>query len=149
MLHLTSEEAARLARWARAAHPREACGVLIGELVGDDARVERAVRGANLDARAQELRRFELDPAVLVAADRAARASGRTIVGIWHTHPDRPARPSEADRRGVWKDWRSVIVSVSAQGAEHPRSWRLLHGRFVEEEVYASRATRNFVNGNG
>lgn len=150
MLLLASEEGARLARWALATHPHEACGVMIGEIEGDDARVRRVVRGENLRS-ADTLDRFELDPAALVAADRAARASGRIIVGVWHTHPDRPALPSEADRRGAWREWRALIVPVTVAGAGPPRAWRLLRDRFVEEGVsfYGSRTRRNFVNGNG
>ena len=31
-------------------------------------------------------------------ADQLARAEGLEIIGIWHSHPDHPARPSETDR---------------------------------------------------
>ena len=79
--------------------------------------------------------RFELDPRDLLSADLAARAEGREIVGIWHSHPDHPAEPSETDRLAAWPGWSYLIVQVTAQGAGAMRSWRLVGDRFVEEAL--------------
>jgi proteasome lid subunit RPN8/RPN11 len=128
---------ARLVRWARAGYPRETCGLLVGSSDATTTRVIAATRARNLDReRAHE--RFELDPRDLLATDRAARAEGRDIVGVWHSHPDHSAEPSDLDRRAAWNGWSYLIVAVTTCGASEMRSWRLAHDRFVEETLHRS-----------
>ncbi len=95
---------------SRAAHPHEACGLLFGTREGASLEVASASVAANVAA--EPRRRFEVDPAHLVAAQRAARHGGPAILGVWHSHPDGPARPSRADRAGVTDpDWVWIIVA--------------------------------------
>jgi len=56
-------------------------------------------------------------------------------VGIWHSHPDHPARPSETDRAAAWEGWSYLIASVTDAGLSELRSWRLSGERFLEEPV--------------
>ncbi|MGH8508908.1 MAG: Mov34/MPN/PAD-1 family protein, partial [Gammaproteobacteria bacterium] len=69
------------------------------------------------------------------AADRDARARGLEIVGVWHSHPDHPAEPSETDRAAAWEGWSYLIVSVARDGINAIRSWRRDAGQFYEEDV--------------
>ena len=55
----------------------------------------------NLSARAD---RFEIDAADHFAAQKAARANGRAIIGCYHSHPDGAANPSQTDRLGAAQD---------------------------------------------
>lgn len=119
---------------ARDAYPHEACGVLIGTPGALRAEVRRVTRARNLNvARARD--RYELDPLDLLAAEDAARAAGLEVLGIWHTHPDHPARPSETDRAAAWEGWSYVILAVDQGGAGDARSFRLSGERFHEEEL--------------
>lgn len=117
-----------------AGYPRERCGVLVGRATADAASVERVVEARNLNTR-RAADRYELDPQDLLAADYAARADRLDIVGIWHSHPDHPARPSETDRSAAWEGWSYLIASVTNAGVAELRSWRLTGGRFVEEPL--------------
>jgi len=124
----------RIQDWARAGYPSETCGVLIGRSGGEETEVEKVIAARNLNVeRARD--RYELDPAALLAADEAARDRGLEIIGIWHSHPDHPAVPSETDRAQAWHGWSYVIVSVSSGGVEDLRSWRLTGADFVEERI--------------
>ena len=80
----------------------------------------------------------EVDPRDHMAAEHEARALGLTVVGVWHSHPDHPAEPSETDRASAWEGWSYLIARVTAGGVEHIRSWRLAGERFVEEPVTSS-----------
>jgi len=133
-LRLSSALKARMQDWARAGYPSETCGILIGRCGGEEAEVEEVTAGRNLNVeRARD--RYELDPADLLAADEAARHRGLEIIGVWHSHPDHPAVPSETDRAQAWRGWSYVIVSVSRGGVEDLRSWRLNGSDFVEEMI--------------
>ena len=123
-----------LARWARAAYPDEACGCLLGLRSAGRVEVRHARLGTNTNTeRARD--RYELDPRDLLRADDEARALGLDVVGIWHSHPDHPAVPSETDRTGAWEGWSYVIVAVGSGGVSGIRAWRLSGDAFLEEEI--------------
>ena len=133
-LPLTLDEAQRasIRDAALAAYPHEACGLLVGR----DGEVEEVTIGRNLDdTRAHD--RYTLDPTHLLHVEDDAEQRGLSVLGVWHSHPDHPAIPSETDRAGAWANWSYVIVSVRAGLPDGLRSWRLLGKRFVEQEVVA------------
>lgn len=76
----------RILAEARAAFPRECCGLL----EGDGARIAAIHPTRNL---ATEPDRFEIDPAEQFRLLRA----GRRIVGCYHSHPGGLAEPSPRD----------------------------------------------------
>ena len=85
---------------ATAAHPREACGLLLGE----GGRITAARETANVHP--NPATHFEIDPQALIDAHRAARAGGAQIVGYFHSHPRGPAQPSATDRASAAGDGR-------------------------------------------
>lgn len=125
---------ARLAQWAREGYPRESCGLLLGHAGADGVRVDEVLQARNAVA-GTGYDRYELDPQDLLRADMRARERGRDIVGIWHTHPDHPAQPSPTDREQAWSGWSYLILSVTVEGVQAMRAWRLDGAGFVEEEV--------------
>lgn len=117
-------------------YPHETCGLLIGRQNAQQLEVEQVVGARNLNTeRAHD--RYEVDPEDFLCADRNARATGLEIVGVWHSHPDHPARPSETDRAAAWQGWSYIIASVTSTGIAELRSWRL-NGEQFEEEVILS-----------
>jgi len=123
-----------LATLARLRYPNEACGLLIGQRDGARHQVAAMREARNLN-RERACDRYELDPADYLAAELSARDAGQEIVGIWHTHPDHPARPSETDRAAAWPNWSYLILSVDAAKVAAVTSWRLDGEVFVEEEI--------------
>jgi len=104
-------------------YPDECCGLLIGKK-GENVQVCRIQRTKNLNKlRAHD--RYELDPAEHLAADRLARDLGETIVGFYHTHPDKPARPSQEDLACAFPIYSYVILSVKAGKPTDMTSWVL------------------------
>lgn len=103
----------------------EVCGLLLG----DGARVTAVQPCANVsDAPA---RRFELDPAALVAAWRAARNGGPRVIGHYHSHPTGDPRPSATDAAEAAADgaiW--IIVGAGEMAAWRAVEGGAVHGRF-------------------
>ena len=113
-LRLAPELRAALERWSRAAYPMEACGVLLGRRAGAELAIEDVTLARNLlaeSAPSAATHAFDLHPADLVLAEDRARAAGREVVGIWHSHPDGTAAPSAEDR-GLWNRWFQVLVGL-------------------------------------
>lgn len=88
---LTREIVRALVQEAARAHPFEACGLLLGR----GGMIARIAPCANVAP--DPARHFEIDPAALVAAHRAARQGGDAVIGCYHSHPTGIARPSATD----------------------------------------------------
>ena len=133
-LELTASSRATLVRLSEAAYPHEGCGVLIGVEQEGGVRVVEVTHANNLN-RERAHDRYELDPADLLSAELHAVEQNAEVIGIWHTHPDHPAEPSETDRQAAWEGWSYVIVSVESGRVARIRSWRLDRGTFYEEDI--------------
>ena len=80
-------------------------------------------------------KRYLLDPADFVHADREARGHGLDIVGIYHSHPDHPACPSETDLENAWAALAYLIVGVESGRAQEWRAWEYDGEDFDERSV--------------
>ncbi|MEJ7927628.1 M67 family metallopeptidase [Sphingobium sp. AN641] len=101
-------------RGQAAAQPTEICGLLLG--CGD--RIDAILPAGNVAP--DPARHFELDPAVLIGAHRAARQGGPAIVGHYHSHPSGVAVPSALDAASAAPD-EGIWMIVAAQDV---RIWR-------------------------
>jgi proteasome lid subunit RPN8/RPN11 len=111
---------------ARAGHPFEVCGVLLGRADAAGVAVVEAVAVENRERSAPRVR-YEIAPEDLLRLQREARAAGRDIAGFYHSHPDHPARPSETDRRmaaeGLSDGVVHMVVHVDGSGHAIPSAW--------------------------
>ncbi len=123
-----------LGRLAVLHHPQETCGLLVGRASDSLVEVVQFASARNLN-RERAHDRYLLDPEDFLRADREARREALEIVGIWHSHPDSPARPSSTDLRLAWAGYSYLIISTSGQAARDFRSWRLTDDHFEEERL--------------
>ena len=124
MVILKRTHLAEITRHLEESYPDEACGVLIGRREGDGYRVLEAspVPNASSD-RAGD--RYEMAPEALLAAERAARDSGRAVIGAFHSHPNGAGRPSPVDLERAWGEYCYLIVSVRGGEAAEWACWVL------------------------
>ena len=85
---LSSALHAQLLAHAASAHPLECCGLLLGS----DQEIETARPCANVAD--DPATGFEIDPAALIAAERAMRQGGKRLIGHYHSHPNGRSAPS-------------------------------------------------------
>lgn len=134
MLTITPAIKAFIEDHAVSSYPHECCGVLVGRVEGESRIAVEAARTGNLNTtRAHD--RFELDPKDYMRIDLAARKRGLDIVGIYHSHPDHPARPSETDLKAAWEGYSYVIVAVNKGKAGDFHSFELKAAEFHPEDV--------------
>jgi proteasome lid subunit RPN8/RPN11 len=110
-------------------YPLEACGLFSGT---PDGTVDKCHPVANV---ARSARLYEVEPRGLLLADREAEASGRQILGVFHSHTHTDARPSPTDvAQAPDPEWHYVVVSFRDV---HPsvRSWRIIGGKTLEEPI--------------
>ena len=104
---------------AEATYPEECCGLLIADgnkRVFDSIKMKNAYVGPKHD-------RYNIDPLELFKADRTISQKGLEIVGIYHSHPDYPAKLSQFDLEHSFSWYSYVIVSVPKGRADDTRSW--------------------------
>jgi len=109
---------------ARAALPDESCGLLIGTA----SCIETAHPARNLEASPT---RFLVDPRDHVVAQRSARANGRQVIGVYHSHPGAAASPSRRDlAEASYREYLYLIVGLVE--APDVRLFTLEAGNFRE-----------------
>ncbi len=102
MLIIGDEALQEMTAHAEGGYPHEVCGLLLGEVDAASSlrRVRQAKRARNLDLERAN-NRYELDPTDYLRIDAQARQRGLSVVGVYHSHPEHPARPSETDQVGA------------------------------------------------
>ena len=138
-MSITIYKAAYAAMFKHAAerYPEECCGVMLGH---DDTPSGRlVVETLAFDNKREEerQRRYLIEPADMLAAERTARARDMDVVGIYHSHPDHPSQASETDRVHAMPFWSYLIVSCLKGESVGAQCWRLRddRSRFDEEVV--------------
>jgi len=105
-------------------YPNEACGLLLGQLTDQGWHIDEAREVPNLNSE-RSADRFILDPEAYQAVDRELRGTGREIIGIFHSHPDCPAKPSPTDLANAWEGFAYIIVSTYEGHAVDTQCWTL------------------------
>lgn len=144
-----------IAEWAEKAYPNEGCGLLIGTF--DSSGGKKVVRLAPLS---NELLAKKGGSAPTLPAERQGQGAGKTeflmspdefnketlkaekegldVVGVIHTHPDHPPRPSKIDESQPFlAQWSNIIVSVQKGKTKEMKSWFRERDNepFVEEVI--------------
>jgi proteasome lid subunit RPN8/RPN11 len=110
------------------AYPFECCGALIGY----GGTVIDVLPLPNTTSEGPR-RRFLVSPDDYQAAEAAAASKGAELVGLYHSHPDHPARPSQYDLDHAWPFFSYLIVSVERGTPGAVTAWRLAEDRSAFE----------------
>jgi proteasome lid subunit RPN8/RPN11 len=135
MIHINKKALEIIKADAIASYPDECCGFMFGS----DRNEIRYVTDANAVVNVKEgdrRRRFLISPKDYMDAERYADANGVSLLGIYHSHPEHPAVPSEHDRIAAQPYFSYVILSIVKNGYAGIRSWRLNDESQFEEELF-------------
>ncbi len=120
---------------ARQAYPNECCGALLGR----EREASMAIPLPNATD-GEPRRRFLIAPEEYLRVERQARERRELLLGIYHSHPNHPARPSQYDLEHAWPNLDYVIMTVTDREVGAMTAWRIddTHSRFVEEAIVIS-----------
>lgn len=110
ILRLRSQQLRLLREEARKSHPIEACALLFGKLLDEEAIVTKIVVTPNV---LRSTVRFEADPQMILKAFEQAEHDGLQFIGLFHPHPA-PATPSAIDLRYMKLWGRAVWLILSS-----------------------------------
>lgn len=148
MLSLSPSQLHQLHCHAYDCYPEECCGLLLGHngqvtevrFMQNSWQSDFSKNSTNklIETRrdASRRNRFAIAPLEMLEAQKDARTKQLDIIGIYHSHPDHPAVPSEYDRAIAWAEYSYLIMAVTAKDVMGTRSWKLDGDRqFIEEQI--------------
>ena len=134
MLKLPSRYLQQIIAYAHQCYPEECCGLLIGQQQQTEKIVRQIYHTSNswgeectsdlFSQGGSKQNRFAIAPAELLQAQKAARSQNLSILGVYHSHPNAAAIPSEFDRAIAWPEYSYLIISLLQQNVE-ALSWQL------------------------
>jgi len=136
MLKIKESVVKQICEQAERGYPYEICGFLLGKIDFNTGlrEVSEAFQVENRNKeRAND--RFEIAPEDYTKVEDYAYQRGLDIVGIYHSHPDHPDRPSQTDLSFALPDMSYIIVSVDNGKAKSWKSWELKGSSFAQEDV--------------
>ena len=148
MIRLSQEHFQTIRTHAESIYPDECCGIILGYLASEGKIVVEVMPTENVwntEAAAEfpgerttesKRRQYTIAPEIMLKTQKEARDRSLNIIGIFHSHPDHPAIPSECDRLYAWQGYSYIIVSVQNGKAGELRSWSLDdHHQFQAEVI--------------
>jgi len=114
---------------AREGFPLEVCGIL----GGTDNTVSAMYRMANTDASNEH---FMMEPREQFRVVKELRAKGLSMLAIYHSHPETPARPSHEDIKLALTPLVSyVIISLAGPAEPAVKSYKIHAGNVEPEQI--------------
>lgn len=116
-------------------YPNEGAGFMLGRAADASIlSVEAVLPLENRREAEAQHDRYELAPRDFMWAELEAARRGLDLVGVFHSHPDHPAQPSEFDREHALPNFSYLITSVRGGRAADTRAWRLRDDRTAFDE---------------
>lgn len=116
MIYLKKSDYEKILEHAKSELPNEACGLIAGEISGEDKLIKKVYLLTNID-RSNE--HFSLDPKEQLSAIKDMRSNNLVPLGNWHSHPESPSRPSDEDKRLAYDSKASYMI-LSLMDFENP-----------------------------
>jgi proteasome lid subunit RPN8/RPN11 len=147
ILQLSPEHRQIIYSHAENTYPEECCGLIIGHITTESKTVVEVIPTENDwspatapdflpdDTEYSKKRRYSIAPKYLLQVQKEARDRKLNIIGIYHSHPDYPAKPSEFDRQFAWQEYSYIIISVQSGKARDIKSWALDDNHQFQQEA--------------
>ncbi len=114
-------------------YPEECCGFLYGNEIDGivEVRMAEPMHNERTDKRN---RRFLINAEQYLEGEKFADKSGFQLVGVYHSHPDHQAVPSQYDLEMALPNFLYLIVSVNQEFTTDTGWWELSQDRtqFIE-----------------
>jgi len=134
-LEITEKAFQHIHDHAEADYPNECCGFMYGQQDDNEHRTVTLAQKVDNSKEGDQRRRFQIDPNDYRKAEEFALEQDLELLGVYHSHPNHPAKPSEHDRKQAFPFFSYVIVSVQDGKTANTNSWRLNDDAQFDEEI--------------
>lgn len=118
--------------YARKHLPEESCGLLAGEIDGNDKTIKKVYFLENIDHAKDH---FSMDPKEQLECVKDMRANGYKAIGNWHSHPSSPSRPSDEDIKLAYDKGASYLILSFLTEAAVINSFHIENGGYEKEDL--------------
>jgi proteasome lid subunit RPN8/RPN11 len=117
---------------ARSGLPNEACGLLAGQVQGEEKTIQGIYCLKNID---QSPEHFSMAPEDQFKVIQEIRKKGWVLLGNFHSHPSTPSRPSPEDIRLAFDPSLSYVIVSLADAEPVVKSFLIRKGLAAEELI--------------
>ncbi|MBI1870903.1 MAG: M67 family metallopeptidase [Chlamydiae bacterium] len=143
MLKLQKKACDQILACVKQSYPYECCGVLVGRINGEVKEALGAYPIENLN-KERAADRYNMDPIGFMRVEKEIARQGLEMVGIYHSHPDHPAKPSQTDFQHAWPVYSYLIFAIAKGTDIEAKNWCLNEdgSAFIEEQFEISSITK-------
>lgn len=134
-LEITADTLREIKSHGETVYPEEGAGLLLGFQEGEARRISAIYRIVNSREQSARYNRYLLTPLDYARGEQEASRLGFEVLGVFHSHPDHPSRPSEFDREWAMPWFLYIITRVDKGQAASTQCWQLKEDRSGFEEV--------------
>jgi len=113
----------------------ESCGFILGKPVLEEDRIGLFFPVEN-NSDGDKSKRYKISSKDYLFTEKSAIEMGLSILGVYHTHINHPAIPSELDRKFAFPGFHYLIISLVDFSFSELKCWKINNQRkFVEESI--------------
>ena len=121
-----------IVQYAKEHLPEESCGLIAGEIDGDNKTIKKVYFLENTDHAEDH---FTLNPKEQLEAVKDMRKNGYKPLGNWHSHPSSPSRPSVEDIRLASDKGASYMIVSFLTKAPVINSFHIENDQYEKEDL--------------
>ena len=121
-----------IVQYAKEHLPEEACGLIAGEIDGDNKTIKKVYFLENTDHAEDH---FTLNPKEQLEAVKDMRKNGYKPLGNWHSHPSSPSRPSVEDIKLAYDKGAGYMIVSFLTKAPVINSFHIENDQYEKEDL--------------
>ena len=121
-----------IVQYAKEHLPEESCGLIAGEIDGDNKTIKKVYFLENTDHAEHH---FTLNPKEQLEAVKDMRKNGYKPLGNWHSHPSSPSRPSVEDIKLAYDKGASYMIVSFLTKAPVINSFHIEENQYEKEDL--------------
>ena len=121
-----------IVQYAKEHLPEESCGLIAGEIDGDNKTIKKVYFLENTDHAEDH---FTLNPKEQLEAVKDMRKNGYKPLGNWHSHPSSPPRPSVEDIKLAYDKEASYMIVSFLTKAPVINSFHIEENQYEKEDL--------------
>ena len=142
-LQLSQDLLTQIHAHGEGAYPEEGAGFLLGKVEDTQRQVIAILPISNAREDSARHNRYLLTAEDYLRGEQEAARLGLDLLGVFHSHPDHPNRPSDFDREWAIPWFSYIITSVNSGQAAESRAWQLEDDRSAFNEVEIKTVTHS------
>ena len=121
-----------IVQYAKEHLPEESCGLIAGEIDGDNKTIKKVYFLENTDHAEDH---FTMNPKEQLEAVKDMRKNGYKPLGNWHSHPSSPSRPSVEDIKLAYDKGASYMIVSFLTKAPVVNSFHIENDQYEKEDL--------------